>query len=133
MARAHVHRMLRLRTCLSSSVLVSSQRNAVHIILSAFILRTLCPTLVVIHPVVAPNCSLASSISCLNKVHLQKVQVNICFLCTDFALTCVSSKAFRVDSFFQAVASSLRWGWWDVVFEVNNQGRDFPKFRSSLP
>ena len=25
------------------------------------------------------------------------------------------------------------WEWWDVVFEVNNQGRDFPKFRSSLP
>ena len=54
------------------------------------------------------QCTFAENVKDLNNVRLQKVQVNICFLCTDFALTCVSSKAFRVDSFFEAVASSLR-------------------------
>ena len=54
------------------------------------------------------QCTFVEGAKDLNNVHLQKVQVNICFLCTDFALTCVSSKVFRVDSFFESVASSLR-------------------------
>ena len=92
MARAHVHRMLRLCVAFPKDLpevqcaCVKPNEHGAHYI-ERFYSAHLCPTLVVIHPVVTPNCSLASSISRLNNVHLQKVPsehlFSVHWLCTD--------------------------------------------------